>query len=216
MSINSQPKTTSKKKSGNVFQRFSRSLREFFGFSLPEKFILNNAFNGSVIKFERAFTLAGRDYFWCPDQSEMPVSRGLAALAIYEEMRMGVTKEYIQKHVEEVRALLKGKASLDISRLVRLNDNLGDRAKLMVLPEYIYKLASVVFIEQSESPYSYDWKFNAEKIKLFKEHGDLDFFLSTPLGKLIPLSEQPRGDMQSYFRVAEEIDRQHWSELSAR
>jgi len=183
---------------------------------LPDQFRLYGGPQSDFINFELAFTLGGKSFYWCADQSELPTARGLAAIAIYEEMRMCVTKEYLIAHCEAVDKILeKPRPSIaELTRLATLHENLRDRAKLVVLPDYIYKLASVVFIEANESPFTYDWKMNHEKIALFKQHGDIAFFLNTPLKQLIPHLTLPENDTQQYLTLAEQVDQAHWDFLN--
>lgn len=212
-----QQQTVSPRASRNFVQRVFQRLRVFFGLALPDKFSLYYGPKSDVINFELAFTLAGRAFYWCPDQTEMPTSRGLAALAIYEEMRMGVTKEYIEAHCREVDEILsKPRPTIkELGRLNTLHQNLKDRSKLMILPDYIFKLASVIFIERDEPAFTYDWKLNNEKIKMFRQHADVDFFLTTPLRNLLPHLTLPEKDSQTYLKLNQEIDRAHWDFLNA-
>lgn len=213
-----QQNNSSQTRSLNFARTVFKRLRIFFGFDLPDKFQLYYGPRSDLMmNFELAFTLAGKSYYWTPDQTEMPTARGLAALAIYEEMRMGVTKEYIEKHCEEVDKILsKTRPSIqELGRLVTLHDNLRDRSKLMILPDYIFKLASVVFVERDESPFTYDWKLNNEKIRLFKQHGDVAFFLTTPLKNLLPHLTLPEKDSQKYLNLNEQIDQMHWAFLNS-
>lgn len=187
------------------------AIKKFFGLALPDKFLVDNR-----ATFELAFIIEGRSFYWCPDPSEAPAGRSLAALHINDEIKMRVSKEYLDRHCEEVDEILnKPRPSIsDLARLQKLHKNLKERAQLMILPEFIYKLASVVFLEQGESPHTYNYQTNAEKIQLFKRVPDsLNFFLSTPLKNLIPSLALPRGDSRKYLRVIEEVDRLHWETL---
>lgn len=197
----------------NIVQKLFKRIREFLGLVPPDKFQLVNPANNNQINFEIAFTLAGRNYYWVPDQTEIPAGRGLAALAIYEEMRMGVTKEYLELHCKAVKELLSQR-KIDLTTLALIHNNLSQRAQLMILPDYVYKLASVVFIEQNESPFTYDWRLNQEKIELFKQHGDLSFFLTTPLRNLIPHLTLPENDIEKYLQAVDRVDKLHQQILS--
>ena len=93
---------------------------------------------------------------------------------------------------------------------MQLNVNLRERVELMPMPEYIYKLASVIFFDKSESLYSYDYDYNKLKIEKWKAAGGtLDFFSKTPLKELVPLLSMPSIDMQTYLTVTKMVEETH-------
>lgn len=156
-------------------------------------------------KVEPAFELHGIRYFQFANQEEVPTGRQFAALAIYNEMDMRVDREYLELHTKAFDKVLSG-AKIEIKYLIQMNENLKDRMNLMVTPDYIYKLASVVFFDESESPYSYDYEYNEKKIKKWKEDAaTLDFFLRTPLKDLVPFLGSQEGVSSIYSQVAEQV-----------
>ena len=78
---------------------------------------------------------------------EVPTGRMFAALAIYTEMEMRCDKEYLEAHTRAMEKLLNpADRKINISYISQLNINLKERLELMPLPEFIYKLASVIFL----------------------------------------------------------------------
>lgn len=196
-----------------LVNRIVFSIKKFFGFALPDTFVLND-----TIVYELAFVLNNKPYYWVADQTSVPAYRALAALTIYQEMEMGVDKAYLIKHSDEVDAILaKQRPSIkELARLQTLHKNLKERAQLMVLPDYVYKLASVVFLAENESPLGYDFEFNAKKIEEFRKDAGVAFFLTTPIKNLIPFLKLPRGDIRQYLKVTEEIEKMHQEILNDR
>jgi len=161
-------------------------------------------------KVEPAFELGGIRYFQFANQEDVPAGRQFAALAIYNEMDMRVDKEYLQLHIKAVDKLLSDPKKIHIGYLAQVHANLKDRMELMVTPDFIYKLASVVFFDESESPYSYDYDYNKKKIELWKQDkGTLDFFFQTPLKDLVPFLSAQEGVSSIFSQVAEQVEQIH-------
>lgn len=157
-----------------------------------------------------AFELHGKRYFMYADQQEVPTGRQFAALAIYNEMDMRCDREYLELHVRAVEKVISDPKKIHIGYIAQMNNNLKDRLGLMVVPEFIYKLASVVFFDETESPYTYDYDYNETKIKLWKQDkGTLDFFLRTPLKDLVPFLKAQEDVLPMYSVVAEMVAETH-------
>jgi hypothetical protein len=181
----------------------SRAWKATFGRPF-RSYLLENKY-----KVEPAFELGGIRYFQFANQEEVPTGRQFAALAIYNEMDMRVNREYLELHTKAFDKVLSG-AKIEIKYLIQMNENLKDRMNLMVTPDYVYKLASVVFFDESESPYSYDYAYNEKKIAKWKEDKNtLDFFLRTPLKDLVPFLQAQEGVSSIYSAVAEQVGEIH-------
>lgn len=161
-------------------------------------------------KVEPAFELGGVRYFQFANQQEAPTGRQLAALAIYQEMEMRMDRDYIELHVKAMEQLLSDPKKINIGLIAQLNYNMKDRLGLMVTGEYVYKLASVSFFDETESPYNYDGVYNKGKIEKWKQDGGtLDFFLQTPLRTLVPFLTAQEGVSSVFSQVAEQVAQIH-------
>lgn len=158
-----------------------------------------------------AFTYKGTTYYMFNDPVDVSTGRGLYSMTVYEEMLMRADREYLELHVAAVEKILKNPAQTDIPAIVRLNDNLKQRLAFKIaLPEHVYKLASIIFFDENESPYKYDSKYNEKKIKAWSDDPDMyAFFLRTPLKTLIPFLELPKTDTQLYLQAVEKIKKSH-------
>jgi hypothetical protein len=161
-----------------------------------------------------AFKLEGTTYYMFDDSFKIPSGRGLCALTIYEEFEMRCTKEYLKTHIRAVEVILSDPKKININALAIIHRNLKERLDLAAFPDHIYKLASVIFFDDSESPYSYDFAYSKKKIEKWKASGGtLDFFMQTPLKDLIP-SLKSQGELaKTYFQVAGEVDLLHQADL---
>lgn len=171
-------------------------------------FLLENKY-----KVIPAFHYKGVDYYQFDTAFEIPAGRAMASLTIYEEFNQRCDKGYLQKHCKAMSIAMQG-PKIDIGVLATLNNNLRERLEMLQLPEHIYKLASVLFFDKSESPYAYDFDYNRLKISRWKQDPDaLDFFLKTPFKDLMPSSQLARQSAGTYFQVAEKVNELHHSDL---
>lgn len=157
-----------------------------------------------------AFTIGGQDYWMFESTHEVPTGRFFAAMGTYVEMEMNCDKDYLMSHCRAMEKLLSDPKKISIQYIAQLNVNLKERLELMPMPEYIYKLASVIFFDKSESLYSYDYDYNKKKIEKWKAAGGgLDFFSRTPLKELVPSLTMPDRDTQTYSMVTGLIAEAH-------
>ena len=166
-------------------------------------------------KITEAFKAGGKTYFMFDNVFEMPSGRGFQALTYYDELTMRCSREYLLKHCRAIDILLSDPKKIDIGTIALIHRNLRDRTELLPIPEHIYKLASVLFFDASESPFSYDYEYNVKKIKQWKsEEGLLDFFLKTELKNLVPSLKSQGHDTKIFSTVTENIDRMHQKDIS--
>lgn len=136
-----------------------------------------------------AFTIGNKKYFQFQDVFNAAYLRGLNALKYYDELAMRVNREFLELHVAAVDDVLNTpkKGVIELNTLQTLNNQLKERLKWIDPPEYIWKFASVVFFDESESPYNFDPGYAEKKIEFWKKTaGVKDFFLQQPLIQLIP------------------------------
>lgn len=157
-----------------------------------------------------AFSIGGTDYWMFDSELEVPTGRFFAAMGIYTEMEMNCSKDYLMSHCNAMEKILSDPKKISIQYIAQININLKERLELMPMPEFVYKLASVIFFDKTESPYSYDYDYNKKKIEKWKvSGGTLDFFSQTPLKELVPSLNMPEIDSQTYLTVSEMISEAH-------
>ena len=163
-----------------------------------------------------AFIHNGTRYLMYENPVDLPTARMLAANGIYLEMEMRCDREYLDLHCKAVDKILnENKKGINVTYLAQLNQNLRERMGLMPLPDFVFKLASVIFFDESESPLSYDFSYNEKKIAKWKQDSKLlDFFLSRLASELIPSLKPVEKSSAMYFQVAEKIDKIHRDNLT--
>lgn len=161
-----------------------------------------------------AFTYHGREYFMFEDIFSIPSIRGLQALDFYEEFNMRCTKEYLIHFTEACEKVLTNNKKIDLTALAVLVRHLQERLKMIPVSEHIYKLASVIFFDDSENPYNFDRDYNKKKIDLWKQDpAILGFFLQTPLRDLIPYLDSHGATLQTFSGVVRELNSIHLREV---
>lgn len=172
------------------------------------------AFPNNEVAVE-AFKHAGKTYYHFTDNFKVPTARAICAIAIYEELRMRCTADYLQKHIAATEQILNAPAGkIRLTDLAKINNNLKERLNLAPYPDHIYKLASVIFFDESESPFSYDFDYNAKKIAEWKKEPDLlNFFLTMPFKDLMPFGSMSKERVQNYFNIASLVDKIHQQTL---
>lgn len=149
------------------------------------------------------------------DILKLPTLRGMMALDYYDEFHMRCDKEYLIKHADAIETILSNPKKLDLTKLATITQNLKDRLTMLPLPDHVFKLASVVFFDQSENPYHFDRKYAAEKVARWKRDPNaLGFFLRTPLAELIPFAGLEAVDLHTYSATVEMVDQIHLKKLN--
>lgn len=166
-------------------------------------------------KIIEAFKAGGITYYMFDNVFEIPSGRGFTALTYYDELSMRCSREYLIKHCRAIDILLSDPKKIDIGTIAIIHRNLKDRIELLPIPEHIYKLASVMFFDDNESPFAYDFAYNQKKIAMWKsQEGLLDFFMKTELQNLMPSLQYQGTDTQIFSDITEQIDRMHQQTIS--
>jgi hypothetical protein len=155
-----------------------------------------------------AFEADGEKYYEFDDANNIPCDRAFCALAFYEELQMRCTREFLQAHCQATEDAINNKNGISITNLAKLNQQLKERLELIYEPELVYKLASVVYFDESESPYSYDFKYGLQKIQRWKKQNVGDFFLSLPIKKLMPQTDLSKADLETSSKIVKLMTRE--------
>ncbi|HZF99524.1 MAG TPA: hypothetical protein VEY71_00905 [Chitinophagales bacterium] len=157
-----------------------------------------------------AFEIAGKRYYEIKEIFNLQYKRGLQAITVYEENRMKVDYEYLKAHCDAVNNHLTSNR-VSIFELKKLNDTIRERLEYIADTDLLYKLASVVFFDENESPLGYDGAYNKQKIAFWREHAAVaDFFALLPLQKLIPFLKDSVPDLKTFSETIEKLNRLKW------
>lgn len=169
--------------------------------------------NFPEIRTKYAFTAGGIDYFELEDPNNLNQGRGFAALNYYKELSMSCTRSFLVAHSTTVDAIIRNPKKIDIIEIAKLNLQLKERTEMIIDSLTPYKVASVIFFDETESPYDFDYNYAMTKIERWKKEPVESFFLQTPLESLIPSTLLSEENLKSYMKVAREIDKEHYQTI---
>lgn len=160
-----------------------------------------------------AFKSGGVQYYTVKDVFDTYAFRGLDALDVYEQWGMRCSHEYLKAHTEAVKNIAQKKSltTSDVMEVFQLNHNLSERLSLAVpTADLIYKFASVVYFDETESPYKYDPEYGKVKIERWKKDMKVDVFFSLKhIKELLPSPKLSEQDLTTYSKVANKISLHH-------
>lgn len=170
---------------------------------------------GEEVKLIKAFNWKGIDYWQVDDVFQMKTGRALCAITFYEEFAMRCDAEYLKKHCRAIDILMSNPKVLKLGEIALLHENLKERVKFAPYPDHIYRLASVLYFDiKEENAFSYDFKYNAEKIKRWKEDPELlAFLVSQPLRALMPFGELVTHNLKTFLEIKELENQEHLKKL---
>lgn len=148
---------------------------------------------------EPAFNAGGTEYYRLVNTVNMPCHRAMAAIRYYEEQKMRTTHTYLEGLYKAILLSVNAGKLDEISVLVH---QAKERLTWAFDPDLVYKLASVMFFDKSESPLKYDYAYNERKIKRWKKLELEDFFLQLPLLSFQPSLENLGTDLATYTKGA--------------
>lgn len=160
-----------------------------------------------------AFEHDGKQYYMFEDINSMMTGRAFTCIDYYQELSSRVTREYLEKHCEAMDKILSG-TEINIMDIAKLESQLKERLTMIVDPDIVYKIASVVYFTEDESPWSYDFKLNQKKISHWKSLNLDDFFFMIRLKDLIPLGDLSNQDFETYTKVGNQMNQAHLANLS--
>lgn len=161
-----------------------------------------------------AFKSQGKQYYQFEDINQMMTGRAFTCVDYYHELSMRCTREYLEKHCDAMETVLS-KPSINIIEIATIHSQLKERLTMIVDPDIVFKIASVVYFTKDESPWSYDFKYNQKKIEKWKLLDLKDFFFMIRVQDLIPIGDLSKVDLETYMKMGTEINKRNLENLSS-
>lgn len=162
----------------------------------------------SKYRIEYAFTCAGKKYYRFADIANLPYERGLQAIMVYNELEMRCSRKYLLQHVDAMDKLLH-QDKIDIYKINALNEMMKQRLSLITDVDLMYKLASVCYFDETESPETYEPDYADKKIAAWrKSKGVHAFFTQQPLLELMPFLRKQGVDLDTYTLLNEKLNKE--------
>lgn len=157
-----------------------------------------------------AFVSDGVQYYMMKDSFNSFCGRALSGLSVYEQWEMRCSREFLVDWHNALDKLLNSNP-IQLQEIIKLKLLMGERmAFALPTEEIVYQFASVLFFDESESPYAYDPEYGKQKIERWKKSHDIaDFFLTVPIKTFIPLPNLSEQDLKTYYKVVGLIDEKH-------
>ncbi len=166
-------------------------------------------------KFEFAFECKGKKYFRCIKDFYYPVGRYKFIQEKLAEADLRITVKLLKDYVAELQKLLNPVPGgiINLTKIGQLVINLGTHVDLEFSPMTIKKLASVVYIDETEDVRDFDEEYGDNKIKFWEENGVYDFFLTKPIGELLNVSNTSEESLMKFIKTISETEKDLISEL---
>ncbi len=155
-----------------------------------------------------AFIDRGVQYYEIKDLFNTFSNRGMMALQVYEEWDMRLKKEDLQDFILAFEKTLGNPKEINILNLVKIVNMLKERVNFPIATADIhYKMASVRYFDENESPYTYDPEYNKGKIARWQEATSTvdPFFISQQLKDMLPLPKLSKDDLPSYLETVKKL-----------
>ena len=187
-----------------IFKRILQRFKTFWG-----KPVWKDKVDAPIVF---AFTCGGVDYHRFKDINNLMSGRAFAALDFFEELNMRCSREYLQAHCKLLEEQMQG-PEINIGIMAKEVMQLKERLDMIIDPDIILKIASVVYFDNTEQPWAYDFKYNYEKIAKWKEEEIDGFFLKIAFKDLLPGLALSDEDFQSYTKTAKLLTKQHLADI---
>lgn len=127
---------------------------------------------------EKAFSYRGQDYFRFVDPSNVPAGRMLAAMKYYLPLTTQCDADYLKWHCQALNEILSNPKSINLQRVLQLVLHMEERLSWIPSPADVYKYAAVLYMDETENPYTFDEEYAEKKIARWREdpNGPLAFF----------------------------------------
>lgn len=143
-------------------------------------------------------------YFRMVNEQRIPAMRAFAAKDVFQELEFKVDKRMLSAYFEAVKdAANAGK----LGHIYLITEEIQERSEYITHIDLLYKVASVLYFDQTENPYTYDPVYGYEKINRWKSDRSInDFFLETPINEYLPFSDLSKIDLAYYTRAQVQKD----------
>ena len=155
-------------------------------------------------KIEYAFTSGGVDYFMFTAELNMPFTRFMNALDIYDELEQGLNPGVLLKYIQTVNSIC---IDPKVKTIDQMKQKVGiatymieERVNIHVSLTQHIKLATVRYFDENEDVTSYDHGYNVKKIKHWTENHDVDdFFFMQPIRNFFPQLNDFQANLGKYL-----------------
>lgn len=148
----------------------------------------------------------GVQYYRFKKEISMPWGRYMYLQTFLSEAALRMSTDLLKKYMENLTKILNGnKGVIELGKAFQIIGQIQSRCELAFETETTYRLASVLYFDDTEDLYSYDKAYNDLKIQSWKEAKTLDFFYMMPMTVYLNLSDLSPQDLQTFIERSGEI-----------
>lgn len=160
---------------------------------------------------EFAFKANGVDYHCFKADTEVRYGRYVVLQAFLQEYHLRVDLDTLKGNISKLKGWLNpaigkdGQGTLQLGKALELLEIMEQRANIAFEPDTVYRLASVLYFDETEILSKYDRVYNENKIKSWKETETVDFFFHKLFIEYSRLRVTSKGDLINYLRHVPEL-----------
>jgi hypothetical protein len=158
-------------------------------------------------KIEPAFKANGKQYYRFIKEVEMFWGRYMFMQTFLHEQTLRLESKMLEKYMDSLEKILNGnnKGVIELGKAFQIIGQIKSRCVLAFEVDTTYRLASVIYFDDTEDLWLYDKKYNDSKIATWKEARTVDFFYHQPMKEFLNLSDSLPADLVTYMEQQKEI-----------
>lgn len=157
-------------------------------------------------KVEPAFRANGKQYYRFVKDVEMYWGRYMFLQTFLYEQNLRMDLKMLGAYMDKLIKVLNGtKGVIELGKAFQIIGQIQSRCELAFETETTYRLASVLYFDDTEDLWTYDKPYNDKKIISWKEARTVDFFYQQPMTEFLNLSNSLPADLQTFMERQKEI-----------
>lgn len=174
-------------------------------------------------QLEEAFTVRGVQYWCFKHDTRIPMGRYMFIQNFLQEVLYRMTVDRLKAYIDKIRSQIDGSSvnkegtpSINIGNAIVFLDQMKNLTELAFEPETVYRLASVIYFDETEDVTRWDPEHNKKKIAAWKEDGTLDFFYGRPFIELTGLKGISETDLRDCFDKFQKLTDEYSTVLNSK
>jgi hypothetical protein len=149
----------------------------------------------------KPFIVNGKQYYRFVKETNMKWGRYMYLQTFLHEQGLRLDTELLGGYMNLMEKALNGSINkgIELGQCFKIIGQIRSRLELAFEAETTYRLASVIYFDDTEDLYGYDKSYNDKKIAAWKEAKCVDFFYTRPMSELLGLSDLSPQDLVTYM-----------------
>ena len=151
---------------------------------------------------KKVFKINGVQYYEFKNNMDMPWQRYLQLQQFIDEANTRISNKELIDYLN----IFNEAANTGIYTTVAIiNEDIQRRINMILNIDIMYSMFACVFfnLEDGEDLTEFDYDFNEEKIKLFKQQNVGDFFLQEPIRRFFPQLDLSRQNLKTLLKMSQ-------------